>query len=127
MDSSNRAVVETGAVKRSKQRRRSAEERRRIIEATLVPGASVARVAQEHGVRASLVYKWRRRYGAVKKRATIKRAAKLLPVEVAEERTGGSADVSSPVSVIEIELPKGRLRIVGADAALLRAAVEILR
>lgn len=127
MDSSNRAGAETGAVKRSKKRRRSAEERRRIIEATLVPGASVARVAQEHGVRASLVYKWRRRYGAGKKRATAKRAVKLLPVAVAEDRAGRSAGVTSPPSAIEIELPKGRLRIVGADAALLRAAVEILR
>jgi transposase-like protein len=56
MDNSNRAVVEAGTAKRSKHRRRSAEEKQRIVEAALLPGASVARATQEHGVSASQVH-----------------------------------------------------------------------
>jgi len=33
----------------------------------------------------------------------------------------------SEVGIIEIELAKGRLRIVGADRSLLEAALELLR
>lgn len=48
-------VVDTsgGSVKRL---RRTAEEKGRIVEATFVPGASIARVAREHGVNANQVF-----------------------------------------------------------------------
>ena len=39
--------------------RRTAEEKRRIVEATLAPGASIARVVREHGVNANQVFQWR--------------------------------------------------------------------
>ena len=39
----------------AKRRRRSVQERRRIVEETLAPGASVARVARAHGVNANQV------------------------------------------------------------------------
>jgi transposase len=38
---------------------RTADEKRRIVEATLVPGASIARVARENGVNANQVFQWR--------------------------------------------------------------------
>jgi hypothetical protein len=41
---------------------RTAEEKRRIVEATLVPGASIARVARENGVNANQVFQWRYEY-----------------------------------------------------------------
>jgi transposase-like protein len=37
-------------------------EKCRIVEQTLKPGASVARVALAHGVNANQVFSWRRRY-----------------------------------------------------------------
>jgi transposase len=43
---------------------RSAEERRRIVEETLVPGTSVAKVARAHGVNANQVFGWRKLYQA---------------------------------------------------------------
>jgi hypothetical protein len=46
-------------------------EKRRILEAPLVPGASIARVACEHGVNANQVFQWRyeyRKQGSGKKR-----------------------------------------------------------
>jgi transposase-like protein len=41
------------------RRWRSVAEKRRIVELTLVPGASVALVARAHGVNANQVFKWR--------------------------------------------------------------------
>ena len=38
------------------------EEKCRIVEQTLKPGASVARVALAHGVNANQVFSWRRQY-----------------------------------------------------------------
>ena len=45
-----------------KQRRRTIKERRDIVEETLVPGASVARVARRHEVNANQVFYWRKLY-----------------------------------------------------------------
>jgi len=42
------------------RRRRSAMERRRVVEETFEAGASVARVALKHGVNANQVFQWRR-------------------------------------------------------------------
>jgi transposase-like protein len=47
---------------RTKRRYRSGEERRRIVEETLVPGTSVAIVARAHGVNANQVFGWRKLY-----------------------------------------------------------------
>jgi transposase len=45
-----------------KRQRRSGEEKRRIMEATLVPGASIGRLAREHGANANQVFQWRYEY-----------------------------------------------------------------
>jgi transposase-like protein len=45
-----------------KRRYRDIEEKRQIVEEALLPGASVARVAQRHGVNANLVFNWRKLY-----------------------------------------------------------------
>jgi len=41
---------------RTKRQYRSVEERRRIVEETLVPGVSVATIARAHGVNANQVF-----------------------------------------------------------------------
>ena len=48
-----------GVPKRRVRKRRSVAEKRRIVELTLQPGASVALVARAHGVNANQVFKWR--------------------------------------------------------------------
>ena len=57
-DDVSMAGVEIGQIVavRSPRRRRSVEERRRIVEETLEPGALVARVAQRYGVNANQVF-----------------------------------------------------------------------
>ena len=63
MDTSQQAAVTSrdreGSVAAQRQRR-SIAEKRRIVEETLVPGASVAKVARGHGVNANQVFGWRR-------------------------------------------------------------------
>jgi len=60
VDTSEQAIlVETP--KREARRRRSFEEKRRIVEETLETGASVARVARRHAVNANQVFYWRKK------------------------------------------------------------------
>jgi len=66
------------------RRRRSAAERRRVVEETLEAGASVAKVALKYGVNANQVFQWRRLYRDGKLGAASSNAMKLLPVSVVE-------------------------------------------
>jgi transposase len=115
-----------------KRQRRSAEEKRRIVEATLVPGASIARVAREHGVNANQVFQWRYEYRKQASGVCSEAKAELLPVTLAAESNKPSkAEVFPPVppsGSIHIELP-GRAVISvggGVDTSLVRAVLEIL-
>jgi transposase len=118
MDQPEKAVLE-GRVRQ----RRSVGEKRRIVELTLVPGASVALVARAHGVNANQVFKWRREY----ERGELPQASppsSLLPVVL----SGGDRPLMTSAS-IRIELP-GRVLISiegGADPILLRSILESLR
>jgi transposase len=66
MDGSNSAVIDaissSKALPTAKRQRRSLELKCQIVEETLAPGASVARVARAHGVNANQVFAWRRQY-----------------------------------------------------------------
>src|SRR5579872_6333036 len=117
MDSTRRAEIAeaTGESKQSRQHR-SAEEKQRIVAASFASGATVQQVAQDHGVRASQVYQWRKQYGARPRGPRKALAVSLLPVAIAAEAGNKNAGKGPVVEVMEIELPKGRMRIVGADA-----------
>jgi transposase len=110
-------------------------EKRRIVEETMQPEASVARVARAHGVNANQVFAWRRLYrqGLL---GEGQETANLLPVHVTETRLSkahragrrrtahGTAEA---VGAIYVEVPKGQLRITGCvDAEALRAVLEQL-
>jgi transposase len=122
-------TIDAGVVKRQ---RRSAEEKRRIVEATLVPGASIARVAREHGVNANQVFQWRYEYRKQVSGTRDEAKAELLPVTLATEtRIPSMAEVvrpAPPSGSIHIELP-GRAVISiesGVDTSLIRAVLESL-
>jgi len=127
---------ERAVVKREPRRRRSVAEKRRIVEETLEPGASVARVARAHGVNANQVFHWRRQYRQGLLGEGNAETAKLLPVHVTgatvskANRTGrrqtahGATDAAG---AIHVEFPKGHLRITGrVDAEALRTVLEQL-
>jgi transposase len=128
----------------AKRRWRSLEERRAIVEESLGPGASVARVARAHGVNANQVFHWRSLY----RRGMLGGATApvtLLPVRLAEEPAGElsivatgaepvrdhvpAPDTASPTpGTIHIQLAKARVRIEGsADPSTLRAVLKALR
>jgi transposase len=108
-----------------KRQKRSVEEKRRIIEETLVAGASVARVARRHAVNANQVFYWRKKYreGLLGKGPS----SKLLPVTLSDSRCGKSASWSSAVGSLEIQLSKGTVRVAGnVDVVVLRTVIESL-
>jgi len=103
---------------------------------TLVPGASVAKIALEHHLNANLLFKWRRRY-LRELAGPSGDAPKLLPVNVEQvssapestllERRAAAPSRAAPPGSIEIELAGGRVRLKGAvDPETLRAVLEIL-
>jgi transposase len=114
---------------------RSTEEKRRIVEATLVPGASIARVARENGVNANQVFQWRYEYKNGVGWAAKQSRTKLLPVTVAREPSCivvpecASTPSSAPSSAsIHIELPGRALVSVeaGVDPELVRTVLGSL-
>jgi len=133
MDTSRQALVEVaGAGSGPKRQRRSVAEKRRIVEETLVEGASVARVARAHGVNANQVFYWRKLYGAGRL-GNSAGAIKLLPVTVEASPsapsaiTGERSSAPSP-GAIHIKLNHAHIRIEGrADPVLLRTVLESLR
>jgi transposase len=134
----------TAGFERRVRVRRSVAEKRRIVELTFAPGASVAQVAQAVGVNANQVFKWRREFGSggsmdstallpvvlaggdvvaaeepePQEHEVCERASLPMPQEDAQPTTGA----------IHIELP-GRATISvehGADRALLQTILASL-
>ena len=105
-------------------RKRSKEEKRRIVEESFRPGAMVASVARTHGVRPGQIFEWRR----ASKEGRLdgdSETPTLLPVRL--------SDVSPPprltptTSLISIELPHARIEIHGAaDPVTLGIVLECL-
>ena len=87
------------------------EEKCRIVEQTLKPGASVARVALAHGVNANQVFSWRRQYrqGLLGKRNAL--PVNLLPVHVSEARRLCDALLTTAPSKVSIYFPSGHSRV----------------
>jgi transposase len=109
---------------RGARRSWSAEEKRRIVEESLRPGASVSVVARRHDLNADLLFTWRRQVGAAE-------PAEFVPIGVfgsarddgpalvattARPSGAGVAEVRPPAphptleqrpGVIEIDLPEG--------------------
>jgi transposase len=118
------------------RRRRSAGERRRVVEETLEVGASVARVALKYGVNANQVFQWRRLYRDGKLGGSPGQAMQLLPVSVTEDAEPSVTEAedvqqtqTAPAGAIHIELP-GEIRISlegSVDAAVVRAVLKSLR
>jgi transposase len=128
MDTSERATVETP--KQITRRRRSVEEKRRIVEETLEAGTSVAHVARRHAVNANQVFYWRKKYreGRLGKNQSSKLlAVTLSDISESTSRRAGYASSPSAVGSMEIKLAKGTLRVAGnVDVVVLRAAIECL-
>jgi transposase len=131
--------AETKPTPNPPRRLHSVEKKRRIVEESLLPNASVARVARAHGVNANQVFFWRKLYqqGLL---GPPRRQAELLPVQISDPVRkeilpvpAGSVDqyrpspAVCPTGTIYLELPKAQLRIEGAaDPASLRTLLDCL-
>src|SRR3979411_1722921 len=82
-----------GGVER--RRRWSRDDKMRIIEETLAPGAVATEIARRHGIATSLVFTWRRRA----RLATVASAGpRLVPVQVAAAAGEGPRMVEDPAA-----------------------------
>jgi transposase len=107
-----------------KRQHRNVETKRKLVEATLVPGASVARVARTNGVNTNQLFTWRRLYLAGRL-GEGQRSTKLLPVTLQLPTNAAS---SGEVGTIHIKLACAQIRIEGnADVGLLRTVLKLLR
>ena len=99
MDTSEQAILDE-TPNPVARRRRSVEEKRRIVEETLEARASVARVARQHVVNANQVFYWRKKYR--EGRLGKSQSSKLLPVtlsEISGSRSGRVGCASSTSAV----------------------------
>src|SRR3977135_2569873 len=128
MKTSEQVAIET--VKQVKRWRRSVVEKRRIVEETVAGGASVARVARRQAVNANQVVYWRKKYreGRLGKVSS----SNLLPVRISDISTNKSRQVRGGAprctsGAMEMQLPKGQLRVTGnVEAEALRTVLEDL-
>ncbi len=112
-----------------RRRRWSQDDKARIVEETLVPGAKVTEVARRNGVAASVVFTWRRQARTVEKAGV-----SFAPLQIAAD--GGQSDSklrvrSVPTSrpgLIEIDLGNRRRIRVDAqvDAEALARVLDVL-
>jgi transposase len=114
-----------------RRRRWTTAEKRRIVEESLEPSASVVEVARRHDVHPNLLTVWRRqaRTGAFGSAAALRQESEVqfAAVSVAPEQPAWTARAGTG-GTIEIVFTSGvQLRITGAvDPATLTAAVAAL-
>ncbi len=116
------------------------EEKRRIVDESFRPGASVSRIARNHDINTNLLFTWRRQHGRgelVAAAGSVLPAA-LLPVTITQSNKrskrpaqSGAAKVrrrKQPAGLIEIDLPGASIRIHGhADREALAQVLSLLR
>ena len=105
-----------------RRRRWSRAEKERIVAAALVAGANASAVAREAGIHVSQLFRWRQQLCE-----RSQGAPRFAAVAVSPEPALAASMLSAPPNVIEIDFATGtRLRISGADAASVSAAVAAL-
>jgi transposase len=116
-----------------KRRIWSKQQRLKIVEETLKPGASVSLVARAHDVNANQLFKWRKLYreGRLEVTPASSTPGTLLSVKISDSppvirSTQGRRRAKPRQSgVIDIDLGHARVRIEGsADPACVRATLE---
>jgi transposase len=116
-----------------KRRRHDPALKRDLVERSLQPGASVAALAQEHGLNANLLFNWRRLHlRGMHEGPPPAPEVVLLPVTVEDP---GEIPAPKPVvpparpsaGVIEIDLGGARVRLRGAvDETSVRCVLQAL-
>ncbi len=102
---------------RLQYRRHALSFKRKLVALTLAPGASVARIAREHGVNANQVFSWRKLYREGRLGPTASDDVRLLPVDVVAPTMAVSTKPEEPG--VQGKTHSGRLRVECAHAHLI--------
>jgi transposase len=84
-----------------------------LVERSLVPGASVAAIAQDAGINANLLFNWRRLHLQAAASATAEepRGPVLLPVTVVEPVSSAPPTPAAPPPAPAARIPAGSIEI----------------
>ena len=126
MDTNFQPVISKNT--RGHYRQHPLEFKRALVALSLEPGASVARIAREHGVNANQVFSWRRLYQQGRLgMQTVMRDDGLLPVVLAP--SAPAPDTADAGGTIVLELGEVRVRIEGQPnaATLTQVLDRVLR
>ena len=121
-----RIEVITGAGGR---RRWTVDDKARIVEETLEPGASVSVVARRHGLTPQQLFGWRRE---ARRRSEVSEDAgpSFIPamVELASTPRRRRQQAAAPMAAIELDIGGVRVRIGdGAKASIVSAVIRALK
>jgi transposase len=130
-----RLEVITGTGRR---RRFSDDDKARIIEETLVPGAVVSDVARRHGLSPQQLFTWRREARRSPVAPAPEVAPVFVPAVVQDARSGGGKKTSKKAArrrrmrqtsgIIEVEIDGVTVRVGGgADAKTVAAVIRALK
>jgi transposase len=115
-------IISTNA--RGHYRQHPLEFKRALVALSLEPGASVARVAREHGVNSNQVFSWRGLYEQGRLGVpALMRDDGLLPVVLAPTAPTPSNEASNANGIMVLELGEVRVRIEGQPNAATLAQV----
>ena len=105
------------------------EFKHRLATAACEPGVSVSKLAQQHGINANMLFKWRRDLRAGLLTESKSQSAHLLPVVVQRiQASQAHPCVTSSASIIEIVIADAVVRVgAGTDAALLQLVLHSVR
>ncbi len=114
-----RLEVITGTGRR---RRFSDDDKARVVEETLAPGAIVSHVARRNGLTPQQLFTWRRQ---ARERAEASKAVSFVPVVLA---AAPAADSQAEATIIEIVIGATTVRVPpGADATMLKLVLRAVK
>src|SRR3978361_1454298 len=116
-----------------RRRRWSRDDKMRIIEETLTPGAVVTEIARRHGISTSLVFTWRRR---ARLASVVSAGTRVVPVQLTPAAPASVSSTEALAAIpsrrrrglIEIELGGGKRVSVdeNVDADALGLVLDVL-
>lgn len=131
MDTTARPII--GGLDRRRHQRHALSFKQQLVALTLVPGASVARLAREHGVNANQVFTWRKLSSEGRLGPVQPSAVRWLPVDLAPTTVAAGTPPRVDPRVqpcsgrLHIECARAQLSIEGSpDAQVLRVVLEHL-
>ena len=117
---------QASSIKGHKRRSWTIEEKRRIVEESLEPGVSIAKVARRYHLNANQLCTWRRQQGV--SITTLHNPGAILPVTINSQMQESAEDNLGLTGQMEIVLAEGDRIIVWSDVemAALSRVLKIL-